>query len=190
MYRKTTPAVTSQLRNALVEFQSEMDELTARFKGRPFTVGYAKATPLPARDGIAHGTIQRSSKAPNNSFFKHWTSEDDSITWAVDVGQAGHYDVIVNHTCARGDVGATIRLAMDGHPDFVEARVSEYYDPPLYDKSKERVKRSHYFVKNFKPLTLGRLPLPAGHGVVRLTAPHIVGNQAIDVHSIELIRSR
>src|SRR5207249_1631753 len=37
--------------------------------GRPFPVGYAAFpwTPLPARDGVPHGGIRRSSSAPNSS---------------------------------------------------------------------------------------------------------------------------
>ncbi|MDF1853808.1 MAG: hypothetical protein P1U85_23470 [Verrucomicrobiales bacterium] len=41
-------------------------ESFARYADRPFTVGYAATTTLPARDGIPHGTIRRSSKAPNS----------------------------------------------------------------------------------------------------------------------------
>ena len=70
---------------------------------RPFHVGYGPSTTLPARDGVPHGTIQRSAKAPNNSFFKHWTSPDDCITWDVQVGRTDDYDVIVYYTCAAGN---------------------------------------------------------------------------------------
>ena len=70
-----------------------------------------------------------------------------------------------------------------------KATVSEAFDPPLYDKSKERVKKSHYFVKDFKPLVLGSLQLRAGTGVLRLTAPTLLGEAAIDLHSIELRRN-
>jgi hypothetical protein len=48
---------------------------------------------------------------------------------------------------------------------------------------------THYFVKDFKPLELGFLQLPQGPNLLRLTAPAIVGDRAIDVHSIELRRS-
>ncbi len=184
------PQEAARLQKALAEHKAAMDRDKARYKDRPFTVGFARSTTLPARDGIAHGTIQRSAKAPNNSFFKNWTSEDDSSTWSVEVGEAGVYQATVYYTCAKGDVGATIRLAMDGAVSAAEAKVVKAFDPPLYDKSKERVEKSHYFVKDFKPLKLGTLNLAKGHGLLRLTAPKIVGSQAIDVHSIELVRAR
>ena len=87
------------------------------------------------------------------------------------------------------DVGATIRLAMTGNAASIEAKVREGFNPALYNKSKERVENSHYFVKDFNPLKLGSLRLKKGRGLLRLTAPKIVGKQAIDVHSIELVKS-
>ncbi|MEO1979521.1 MAG: hypothetical protein ABGZ24_03300 [Fuerstiella sp.] len=60
------------------------------------------------------------------------------------------------------------------------------FNPPLYDKSKERVARSHYFVKDFIPLRLGTLNLRKGNGELRRSALDLVGTRVIDVHSIEL----
>ena len=182
------PTETARLTKALAIHRQQMAQAYAPFKNRPFTVGYRSSTTLPARDGIEHGTIQRSSKAPNNSFFKNWSSPSDSITWNVTINQAGNYEAIVYYTCTAENVGARIRLAVDGEPTATEATVSEAFDPPLYDKSKERVEKSHYFVKDFKPLKLGSIRLESGPALLRLNASKIVGNGAIDVHSIDLIR--
>ena len=152
---------------------------------RPFTVGYGPSTTLPARDGVEHGTIQRSSKAPNNSFFTHWTSKNDSITWDIDVGTTGDYEAVLHYTCASGDEGVTLQLAAEGG-DSARGKVVEVFDPPLYDKFKERVEKSHYFVKDFKPLKLGKLQLEKGPGLLRLSALDIKGERVIDVHSVEL----
>jgi len=152
---------------------------------RPFTVGYGPSTTLTARDGVGHGTIQRSSKAPNNSFFTHWTRADDFITWEIDVGQTGRYEAIVYYTCAPGDTGTTLRLSMTD-AGSTQAVVEDVFDPPLYDKSKERVLKSHYFVKDFKPLNLGRLDLKQGRGTLRLQSLSVTGRRVVDVHSIDL----
>src|SRR5262245_35284406 len=79
---------------------------------RPFTVGYSASTPLPARDGVPHGGIQRSDMAPNCSFFTNWTSPDDRITWDVEIGKPGRYEAVVYYTCAAGDVGSTVELSL------------------------------------------------------------------------------
>src|SRR5690606_11540218 len=64
---------------------------------RAFPVGHPDFifTQLPARDGIAHGGIQRSRRYPNCSYFTHWTTVNDSITWPVDVLESGIFEVQV-----------------------------------------------------------------------------------------------
>lgn len=179
-------AETAHLRKALDEHTKEMNAVAAPYADRPFTVGYAESTTLPARDGVAHGSIQRSSKAPNNSFFQNWISTDDSITWDIEVGQEGSYDATVYYACAEGDVGAHMQLSTEGGDDsLTEKVVTKAFDPPLYDKSKERVEKSHYFVKDFTPLRMdGPIKLPKGRSLLRLRALKITGQRAIDVHSI------
>ena len=99
------------------------------------------------------------------------------------------YEVIVAYTCRDGDEGATIRLDFESAtPGHVTATVDEPFDPPLYDKSKERVTKSHYFVKDFRPLSVGTIRLTPGRGLLRLSADRVIGDFVIDVHSIRLLR--
>ena len=86
-------------------------------KRGPATTGRSRSaippsTPLPARDGVPHGSVQRSDTAPNCSFFTNWTSPDDRITWDVEVGKPGRYEAVVYYTCAAGDVGSTVELSL------------------------------------------------------------------------------
>lgn len=179
------PKLAAELLGRARRHAKEMQTHFEANANRPFTVGYRASTTLPARDGVEHGTIQRSSKAPNNSFFTHWTSSEDSVTWNIDVGTNGDYEAVLHYTCAAGDEGATLQLSVEGG-DSVRAKVVDVFDPPLYDKSKERVKESHYFVKDFKPLKLGTLRLQKGRGTLRLGAIDIKGKRVIDVHSLDL----
>ncbi len=184
---KQYPGVVADLKNQAKRHNEVIQRDFQRFASRPFTVGYGHSTTLPARDGVEHGTIKRSSKAPNNSFFTHWTDVNDSITWYIDVGVPSEYEVTIYYTCASGNDGAVIQLSMDTG-DSVQATVTEVFDPPLYDKSKERMAESHYFVKDFKPLKLGKLTLKQGRGTLRLGALDMPGDRVIDVHSVELKR--
>ena len=180
------PKLAAKLKRLANQHNAEMQTLFEANAVRPFTVGYGPSTTLTARDGVEHGNIQRSSKAPNNSFFKNWTSVDDFITWDVDVGKSGQYEVVVFYTCARGNEGATLQLSISNGAS-TKAIVKEVFDPPLYDKSKERVTKSHYFVKDFKPLSLGILKLEKGKGTLKLGAVDIKGQQVVDVHSLDLL---
>jgi arylsulfatase A-like enzyme len=184
---KQHPELAKQLLRQAKQHAKEMKTHFDAFADRPFTVGFSSSTTLPARDGIEHGTIKRSAKAPNNSFFTNWTSVNDSITWEIEIVNSGKYEAIVYYTCAAGDEGATLQLSMK-NGDSVTAQVGEVFDPPLYDKSKERIAESHYYQKDFKPLTLGSIELEKGQGTLTLGALEIKGKRVIDVHSIDLIR--
>ncbi len=88
--RAAQPDVAEKMSSAVSEWKKTvLAELT---KGaRPFTVGYREfpLAVLPARDGVPHGGIQRSARAPNCSFFTHWTGPEDRITWDIAVATAG-----------------------------------------------------------------------------------------------------
>ena len=180
------PHVANDLSKALAAHRAEAARAFERFSDRPFTVGYADSTTLPARDGVAHGTIQRSARAPNNSFFKNWTRPSDTITWDIHVGDAGRYRATVFYTCAAENVGNRVRLTRG--ESKAETTVSEAFDPPLWDKSKERVAESHYFVKDFKPLVVGVIELSEGRAPLTLSCPSLVGGHGIDVYSVVLDR--
>jgi hypothetical protein len=175
--------LSSQSRQYLKDMQSEF----YKYRDRPFTVGYAKSTTLPARDGIPHGEIKRSSKAPNNSFFTHWKRTEDSITWTVEIGESKEYEAILHYTCVSGNEGSTIQLSST-NGGATQTNILEAFDPPLYDKSIERMAQSHYFVKDFKEISLGTISLSEGRATLTLKATQIPGDTAIDVHSIDLIQ--
>ena len=168
-------------------FADDVKNDVERNKSRPFHVGFASSTTLPARDAIHQGTIQRSSKAPNNSFFTNWTSEDDCITWDIQVAETGVFEATVWYTCADGNEGCTIQIGTDTNNSTASAQVIEVFDPPLYAKPLERVQKSHYHVKDFKPLVLGTFHLQKGQHTLRLTCPKMTGREAIDVHSVDLV---
>ncbi len=176
-FAELSKAARSHLLAMQKEFEANSD--------RPFHVGFGKHGTLPARDAIPHGSIERSSKAPNNSFLVNWTSSDDAITWDVDVAKPGLYDVTLRYTCREGNENAVVQLASDAG-GTVKAKIKEVFDPPLYDKSKERVEKSHYFVKDFRPIDLGSIKLSGGRQTLTLRAIEIPGKGVVDVHSIDV----
>jgi arylsulfatase A-like enzyme len=150
---------------------------------RPYPVGYTEMprAPLPARDGIPHGGVQRSANAPNSSFFTHWTKPDDSITWDIDVNQTGTYKVEVFYTCPASDVGSLVEMSCN-HTRST-AKVSEAWDPPFRDQH-DRVERSQSEMKEFRPLSFGSVRLEKGRGLLTLRALEIPGRQVMDVRLV------
>jgi hypothetical protein len=183
---KQQPEVARRLAAEMGKWREELSA-EAGSADRPFTVGYADITPLPARDGVPHGNVRRSDTAPNCSYFTNWTSTDERITWEVEVGRAGRYEAIVYYTCSAADVGSVVELSLGS--SRLEAKIAEAHDPPLYGQEHDRVpRRAESFMKEFKPLKLGELDLAAGRGQLVLRALNIPGKQVMDVRYVVLER--
>lgn len=180
------PEVAARLAAAVARWKKEVLP-ASRKDDRPFTVGYANRTPLPARDGEPFGNIRRSARAPNCSFFTGWTSRDDKMTWNIDVAADGDYEAIIQYTCSKKDVGSTIELTCgDGR---VRSKVIRPHDPPLVGAAMDRVPREgESYVKSFRPLSMGTIHLKKGPGRLTLHALDVAGEQVMDVRAVVLIR--
>jgi arylsulfatase A-like enzyme len=154
---------------------------------RPIPVGYPEfpITMLPARDGEPRGSVERSSSAPNCSYFVNWTQLDDSLVWLVDVQTTGSYQVSIDYTCREADAGATIELSLNGAK--LSGLVTPFWDPPLYT-NQDTLPRPHgeSTMKEFKTLELGTLNLEKGQGPLTLRALNIPGQTVMDLRRLTL----
>jgi hypothetical protein len=183
------PAEAKRLAEAVAAWRRDvLGELPATDE-RPFPVGHhVGATALPARDGAPHGGVERSGGAPNCSYFTHWTSTDDRMTWNVDVAAAGRYEARLAYACPADDVGAAVRLSL-GERAWTGV-VAPAHDPPLVGAEHDRVpRRGESYVKDFRELSLGVVELESGPGVLELRAEKIPGRQAAEVRSVTLVRA-
>ncbi len=177
--------ITNTLRKAVDEWRADVVSQIQEEK-RPFVICHSDApmTQLPARDGFAHGTIIRSNRYPNSSYFLNWTDEGDSITWDVQVANAGSYEVTLYYACPAKDVGSTIELRFGS--SVLEAKITEAHDPPIVGAAEDKVVRQESYEKDFKPINIGKIHLTEGDGVVILTAPKIPGDQALELRLLTL----
>jgi len=155
---------------------------------RPFLIGHADYpyTQIPARDGTAHGTIKRSNRFPNCSFFTNWTSLDDKITWDAEVGATGNYQVELHYACPAADIGAAIELTFNDSK--LHSRITEAHDPPLRGGENDRVERQESYVKDFKSMSLGTIRLEKGKGTLTLQATEMPGKQVMEFRLLMLTR--
>ncbi len=184
------PEVLARLTTAKEAFEQDALQELPEEDMRPFIVGHPDYPyyQIPARDGIAYGTIQRSSRWPNCSFFRNWTSIEDSISWEIEVPEAGEYEVEVYYTCKPEDVGTLLQLSFQGAKhNFL---VNEAHDPPMKGEEANRVPGDESYVKDFRPLNTGLMQLPAGQGTLTLKALEIPGDEAIDFRLMMLKRVR
>jgi len=177
------PDITDKLKVAknkwIKDVLSELHEKDTR----PFPIGHPdyQFTQLPARDGIPSGNIIRSARAPNCSYFTNWNNSgfiEDKITWDVEVLSEGDYEVIIYYTCSRENVGSTIELSFGSNK--LTGKVSKAHNPPLHGMENDRVKRGESYVKDWKPLNLGRIHLYKEKGQLILKALDIPGSQVMD----------
>jgi arylsulfatase A-like enzyme len=183
----TQPANARRLADAVAAWKKEVLAGLTKKDDRPFAVGYHEfpTTVLPARDGVPHGNVTRSARAPNCSYFTGWKTTDDRITWNVEVNTAGRYEVEVLYACPKRNVGATVELALNGGK--VSAKVNEAHDPPARGSEHDRVPRQgESYVKDFKPLRLGVVELSRGRGELTLRATDIPGDGVIEVRAVTL----
>ncbi len=189
------PAIATQLRAARDSWAKEiLPEL--KQPPRPFVLGHpgSKYTQLPARDAIASGAIRRSNRFPNCSFFTNWKSIEDSITWNVEVPADGIFEVELYYACGKEDAGSIIELSMQSGASgaipgsSVRAKVNQPHDPPLRGASEDCVKRTESYVKDFRPLKLGRMKLSRGAGKLTLRALEKPGSQVMEVRLLFFTR--
>jgi len=156
---------------------------------RPFGVGYSESprTWLPARDGIPRGTVQRSSTAPNSSYFINWRHTKDTISWNIEVVESGNYDIIVQYTCPIEDAGSIVEVRFLN--EMRTFRVAPGWDPPFFD-NQDTVPRKpgESKMKAFNDLNAGVLRMEQGRGILTFRALNIPGNSVMDVRAITLIK--
>jgi hypothetical protein len=172
------PEVTDKLTRIADQYRQAFKDSSK--DQRPFLLGHAdyKYTQIPARDGTASGSIQRSNKFPNCSFFTNWVDVGDHISWQVEVASAGSYQVDVQYTCPAEDVGSTIELSCGA--SRLTSQISVAHDPPLRGQEHDRVPRMESYVKDFRTMNMGTIQLAAGPATLKLSATNMPGKQVMD----------
>ena len=183
------PEVAAKFAIAVANWRKEMHPVAMETGplAQPFPVGAGgfafPNTPLPARDGVPHGGIKRSSNAPNCSYFVNWTTREDTMTWAIEVATAGKYEATLLHTAAKA--GATVELEFNGSK--LTGKVPAVWNPPLYTNQDTLARPpAESRMKEFRPLNLGVMRLEKGRGLLTLRALEIPGQIVMDVRQVTL----
>ena len=174
------PNIANQMIKAKQKWEKEVLSELAKEDARPLTIGPSgyPYNHFPARDGTAHGDIERSSRWPNASFFTNWKSLSDSITWEIEVLEEGDFDVEIYYTCLPEAVGSVIELSFA--QEKIAKTISVLHNPPLKGMEQDRVKRIESYTKDFKAIEMGNIHLSKGKGLLTLKALEIPNDQVID----------
>ena len=164
---------------------------------RPFIVGHPdfEFTQIPARDGIPSGEIKRSNRFPNCTYFYNWVREEDSISWDVSIPAEGEFEVEMYYACPKKDVGSEFEFRFtpndatdDPQTIRVAGKITMAHDPPEFGAEQDRVTRIESYVKNFKPINVGKIKLPKAKGKLSLVATKKAGNEVMQFRLLMLRR--
>jgi arylsulfatase A-like enzyme len=178
IYKRLTQSVNKYKKEVLSELGT--DE-------RPFVIGHPDVswTQIPARDAIPNGEIKRSNKFPNCSYFLNWKNENDYISWDVEVGKTGLYEVELWYACPQKDLGAEIELSF--LDKSLTTQITRPVNPPLLTGF-DRKQRVEGYVKYFEPMKMGKITLNKGKGELKLQATKIPGDQAFEFRLLMIKR--
>ena len=175
------PQLTDSLKQLKRDWQQEVMPKSKATEDRPFTLGHPDYvyTQIPARDGVAHGNIDRSNRHPNDTFFTNWKSTKDSISWDVEVLADGEFEVELYYTVKEQDLGSEIELRLG--ESSLKATITTAHDPPLVGAERDRDPRIESYTKDFMFMDLGKIALKRGRGNLVLKALKIPGEEVMDV---------
>lgn len=175
------PQLTDSLKQLKRDWLQEVMPKSKETEDRPFTLGHPDYvyTQIPARDGVAHGNIDRSNRHPNDTFFTNWKSTKDSISWAVEVLADGEFEVELYYTVKEQDLGSEFELRLG--ESSLKATITTAHDPPLVGAERDRDPRIESYTKDFMFMDLGKIALKKGRGNLVLKALKITGEEVMDV---------
>ena len=175
------PQLTDSLKQLKRDWLQEVMPKSKATEDRPFTLGHPDYvyTQIPARDGVAHGNIDRSNRHPNDTFFTNWKSTKDSISWDVEVLADGEFEVELYYTVKEQDLGSEFELRSG--ESSLKATITTAHDPPLVGAERDRDPRIESYTKDFMFMDLGKIALKKGRGNLVLKALKIPGEEVMDV---------
>lgn len=183
---KDHPTRTSDMKSAWDSWYAEVTK--NGLEPPPIPIGHAEApvVELPAPEArLEGGIVFKGDKGWANDWITGWTSESAEASWDVNIVRGGEYDVSILYTCAKGDEGARVHVAIG--EASARTTINKPYDPdPIH--SPDRVERKEVYGKVWAELPVRRLKVPNGETRLRVTAPKIPGAMAMDLKAVRVVR--
>jgi sialate O-acetylesterase len=182
-------------KNNIATQQPQITELLSRAYDQWFntaiasTQGKVQRFPISLGEGTEllapFATLEGGAKFFGQGWDNDWAvfpTATATITWNLEVPQAGTYEVTALHTAQ--EQGGKIKVTAGEH--LVEHSVTTAYDPHELPR-RDLVKRWEVPDKQFAPLKLGRLAVPAGAQVFRVMAAPGLEIQSVRLSRVEKI---
>lgn len=117
----------------------------------------------------------------------NWKNPDDRISWNLDVINPGNYDVILEYSASKEQIGSELILQQSGEEITFEIR--EAYEGKLIP-SPDRIPRKEAPEKTWKQIPIGKIDLKMGKTRLDLFAKNISPEGVGELYSLRLIPSK
>lgn len=182
---KQKPEVFEQMRTAYADWFSDVSEGWELESVIPCGYTEFPITHLHAVQSKISGDLKFHGKGYHHDWIINWVNPADTITWDIDVVQSGQYRVAAKYVCPELDIGAKIRITVDGK--VLNSRVDKAYDPAIYPAF-DRAPLSGELEKPWATLEIGTIDLQKGITELILSADNMPGSQVMEVREVILER--
>lgn len=178
------PAVVEKMSTA---YEDWFTEVTSELQGRKLIpVGYTKSltTTLPVTESYFEGNVMFKGKSGwSNDWLTNWNNTDDKIWWELDVVNEGSFEVILEYTLKKENVGTQVQVS--GGLKTIDVQFDEDFDPE-FKPSPDRVVRGEVYEKEWARKLVGLIELKKGKTKIELKARAIPGEESIELKSLIL----
>ena len=182
--KNTEKEIFTKMQQKLKDFQKEFAAESSGY--RPITAGHPDElqSKLPVRECKFSGDkIRRSAKSANDTHIVNWIDSKEYPYWDIELLSSGTYEIFIDYTCSVENLGCEILIDFKGKK--VQKTIDTAFDPKLID-SPDRVKRTQSYDKKFKRLSLGKVKLDAGKGILSVRCTKQTGKGIIDLKNVYL----
>ncbi len=183
------PDVVKRLRTAYMEWFN--DVTSAGFERLPIEVGHDvlpfvgfpghEATLQP---GFGEGIRYVGKHGWANDWITGWVNPEAYPSWPAKVVRKGRYRVTVLYTCEKPNVGAELRVELNGAT--ASGKVTEAHTPGPNPAPNRTPRPEWGYFKDWGKLDLGVIEPPTGEGTLTLRAAKIAGEKMPDIKAVRL----
>lgn len=166
------------------------DVARATFEPIPIPVGYRERPEvvLNGHEAFLHpangqGISYVTPHGWAQEWITNWTNTTSWSWWPIEVVRPGRYEVTLLYTCPQASVGTALRV--EAGPASLEGTIREAFDPPAV-AGPNRSPIGAAIQKEWQPLTLGAVALPAGRVRVTVRALRKTGPVVMDLKGVRL----
>ncbi len=191
----TKPEVAEELSLA---YEAWFEEASRRSQcRRPIHVHFERSgsVELASPDAVLHGETFHFPAGPgwtydwiaprDTEYLTDWSDPEEFLEWELLVEEGGTFDVFLRYACAEEDLGATLRLSVDGE-QVIAKRLDRPFDTGIVERP-DRDPDSRRPMREFLEISFGTIVLPEGEVDLTLEAVEIPGRTACHLRGLRLV---